>query len=258
MQEFDKLSENPPPRPAAPDAAPNAASVPYAPAASGIKSWAEEDRPREKLLQKGRAVLSDAELLAILLGSGTARLSAVDVAKLVLKAAQHDLNVLARFSVKELMKQKGIGEARAITIVAALELGRRRKEADAPVRTTITCSRDIYHIMQPHLQDLPHEEFWVMLLNRANVVMRTVSISRGGVAGTVADPKLIFKEALEQLASSIVLVHNHPSGNRNPSAADIALTRKLKEAGQLLDLPILDHLIFTDQGYHSFADEGMM
>ncbi|SDX76745.1 RadC family protein [Hymenobacter psychrophilus] len=255
MQEFDKLSENPPqPAPEAPNGTPAA----YAPVASGIKSWAEEDRPREKLLQKGRAVLSDAELLAILLGSGTAKLSAVDVAKLVLKAAQNDLNVLARFSVKELMKQKGIGEARAITIVAALELGRRRKEADAPARTTVTCSRDIYRVMQPHLQDLPHEEFWVILLNRANVVMRTVSISRGGVAGTVADPKLIFKEALEQLASSIVLVHNHPSGNRNPSAADIALTRKLKEAGQLLDLPVLDHLIFTDQGYHSFADEGML
>ncbi|WP_218136848.1 RadC family protein [Hymenobacter terrestris] len=255
MQEFDKLSENPaPPGPAALNSAP----APYTPVVSGIKSWAEEDRPREKLLQKGRAVLSDAELLAILLGSGTAKLSAVDVAKLVLKAAQNDLNTLARFSVKELMKQKGIGEARAITIVAALELGRRRKEADAPARNTITCSRDIYHVMQPHLQDLPHEEFWVILLNRANVVMRTVSISRGGVAGTVADPKLIFKEALEQLASSIVLVHNHPSGNRNPSAADIALTRKLKEAGQLLDLPVLDHLIFTDQGYHSFADEGML
>lgn len=258
MQEFDKLAENPAqPVPADPMAVP-APATPYAPVVSGIKSWAEEDRPREKLLQKGRAVLSDAELLAILLGSGTAKLSAVDVAKLVLKAAQNDLNALARFSVKELMKQKGIGEARAITIVAALELGRRRKEADAPARTTITCSRDIYHAMQPHLQDLPHEEFWVILLNRANVVMRTVSISRGGVAGTVADPKLIFKEALEQLASSIVLVHNHPSGNRNPSAADIALTRKLKEAGQLLDLPILDHLIFTDQGYHSFADEGML
>ena len=255
MQEFDKLSENPD---SAGPLAPTGGAAPYAPVVSGIKSWAEEDRPREKLLQKGRAVLSDAELLAILLGSGTARLSAVDVAKLVLKSAQNDLNALARFSVKELMKQKGIGEARAITIVAALELGRRRKEADAPARTTITCSRDIYLAMQPHLQDLPHEEFWVILLNRANVVMRTVSISRGGVAGTVADPKLIFKEALEQLASSIVLVHNHPSGNRNPSAADIALTRKLKEAGLLLDLPVLDHLIFTDQGYHSFADEGML
>ena len=250
MQEFDNLTEK---------SAESAMPAPYAPPATfGIKSWAEEDRPREKLLQKGRAALSDAELLAILLGSGTARLSAVDVAKLVLNAAHNDLNTLARFSVKELMKQKGIGEAKAITIVAALELGRRRKEAAAPARATITCSRDIYRVMQPHLKDLPHEEFWVVLLNRANVVMRTVSISRGGVAGTVADPKLIFKEALEQLASSIILVHNHPSGNRNPSAADIALTRKLKDAGLLLDLPVLDHLIYTDQGYHSFADEGML
>ncbi len=253
MEDFNNLTENDSEKLLPPAPAPYAA-----PAGFGIKSWAEEDRPREKLLQKGRAALSDAELLAILLGSGTARLSAVDVAKLVLKAAQNDLNTLARFSVKELMKQKGIGEARAITIVAALELGRRRREADAPARPTITGSRDIYQVIQPYLQDLPHEEFWVILLNRANVVMRVVSISRGGVAGTVADPKLIFKEALEQLASSIILIHNHPSGNRNPSAADIALTRKLKEAGQFLDLPILDHLIYTDQGYHSFADEGML
>ena len=253
MQEFDNLTENMPVQ------APETAAVPYeTPASFGIKSWAEEDRPREKLMQKGRAALSDAELLAILLGSGTAKLSAVDVAKLVLSAAQNDLNALARFSLKELMRQKGIGEAKAITIVAALELGRRRKEADAPARATITCSRDIYRVVRPHLQDLPHEEFWVVLLNRANVVMRTVSISRGGVAGTVADPKLIFKEALEQLASSVILVHNHPSGNKNPSAADIALTRKLKEAGQFLDLPILDHLIYTDNGYYSFADEGML
>ncbi|OWP63571.1 hypothetical protein CDA63_08290 [Hymenobacter amundsenii] len=253
MEEFDNLTENHPEK-----LLPPAPALYAAPVSFGIKSWAEEDRPREKLLQKGRAALSDAELLAILLGSGTAKLSAVDVAKLVLKAAQNDLNTLARFSVKELMKQKGIGEARAITIVAALELGRRRRDAAAPARPTITGSRDIYRVVQPYLQDLPHEEFWVILLNRANVVMRVVSISRGGVAGTVADPKLIFKEALEQLASSIILIHNHPSGNRNPSAADIALTRKLKEAGQFLDLPILDHLIYTDQGYHSFADEGML
>ncbi|MCC2547657.1 DNA repair protein RadC [Hymenobacter sp. BT175] len=223
-----------------------------------IKSWAEEDRPREKLLLKGRAALSDAELLAILLGSGTAKLSAVDVAKLILAATGNDLNELARLSIKELMRHKGIGEAKAITIVAALELGRRRKDADAAARAIITCSRDIYHVIRPHLQDLPHEEFWVVLLNRANRVMRKVSISRGGVAGTVADPKLIFKEALEQLASSIILVHNHPSGNRSPSTADIALTRKLKEGGMLLDLPILDHLIYTDQGYYSFADEGLL
>lgn len=234
-------------------------SRPYAePASFSIKSWAEEDRPREKLLQKGRAALSDAELMAILLGSGTAKLSAVDVAKLILAAVDNDLNALARLSVKELMRHKGIGEAKAITIVAALELGRRRKEAASAQRTTITCSTDIYNLIRPNLQDLPHEEFWVILLNRANVVMRKTSISSGGVAGTVADPKLIFKEALEQLASSIILVHNHPSGNRNPSAADIALTRKVKEAGQFLDLPVLDHLIYTDLGYYSFADEGML
>lgn len=223
-----------------------------------IKSWAEEDRPREKLLLKGRAALSDAELMAILLGSGTARLSAVDVAKLILAAVENDLNALAKLSVKELMRHKGIGEAKAITIMAALELGRRRKEAAASQRTIITCSRDIYTLVQPHLQDLPHEEFWVVLLNRANVVMRKQPISTGGVAGTVADPKLIFKHALEQLASSVILVHNHPSGNKNPSAADLALTRKVKEAGQFLDLPVLDHLIYTDLGYYSFADEGML
>jgi DNA repair protein RadC len=232
---------------------------PYqAPASFSIKSWAEEDRPREKLLQKGRAALSDAELMAILLGSGTARLSAVDVAKLILNAVQNDLNELARLSVKELMRHKGIGEAKAITIVAALELGRRRKESAAAQRTTITCSADIYNLVRSNLQDLPHEEFWVVLLNRANVVMRKLPISVGGVAGTVADPKLIFKHALEQLASSVILVHNHPSGNRQPSAADIALTRKVKEAGKFLDLPVLDHLIYTDLGYYSFADEGIL
>ncbi|QDA59494.1 RadC family protein [Hymenobacter jejuensis] len=228
------------------------------PASFSIKSWAEEDRPREKLLQKGRAALSDAELMAILLGSGTAKLSAVDVAKLILAAVDNDLNALAKLSVKELMRHKGIGEAKAIAIVAALELGRRRKEATAAARTTITCSTDIYNLVRPNLQDLPHEEFWVILLNRANVVMRKQPVSTGGVAGTVADPKVIFKHALEQLASSIILVHNHPSGNRNPSTADIALTRKLKEAGQFLDLPVLDHLIYTDHGYYSFADAGIL
>ena len=224
----------------------------------GIKSWAEEDRPREKLQAKGRAALSDAELIAILLGSGTVKLSAVDVAKLMLQGVNNDLNALARESVKQLCRHPGIGEAKAISVVAALELGRRRKEADATPRTTITCSRDIYNLIRPNLMDLPHEEFWVILLNRANVVMRKTAISRGGVAGTVADPKMIFKEALEQLASSIILVHNHPSGNRSPSAADIQLTKKLKEAGNFLDLPILDHLIYSDQGYYSFADEGML
>jgi len=176
----------------------------------------------------------------------------------MLQAVDNDLNELARQSVKQLCRHPGIGEAKAISVVAALELGRRRKEADAPARTTITCSRDIYNLVRPSLMDLPHEEFWVILLNRANVVMRKVAVSQGGVAGTVADPKMIFKEALEQLASSIILVHNHPSGNRQPSAADLALTKKLRQAGDFLDLPVLDHLIYTDRGYYSFADEGVL
>ncbi len=248
--------ETPNPHPEPPVLTP---TPPYAPpGALSIKSWAEEDRPREKLLVQGRTALTDAELVAILIGSGTVKLSAVDVAKRILLGVGHDLNALARESVKQLCRHPGIGEAKAIAVVAALELGRRRREAETAPRTTITCSRDIYQLIRPHLMDLPHEEFWVILLNRANVVMRKTAISRGGVAGTVADPKMIFKEALEQLASGIILVHNHPSGNRNPSAADIQLTKKLKEAGGFLDLPILDHLIFADQGYYSFADEGML
>jgi len=234
-------------------------AVPYvAPTSFGIKSWAEEDRPREKMLQKGRAALSDAELIAILLGSGTTKLTAVDVGMLMLQAVDNDLNELARLSIKQLCRHPGVGPAKAISVVAALELGRRRKEQGAGRRTTIASSRDIYQLVRPALQDLPHEEFWVILLNRANVVMRQEKISSGGVAGTVADPKLIFKHALENLASSLILVHNHPSGNRQPSTADISLTKKLKEAGNFLDLPILDHLIYTDNGYFSFADEGLL
>ena len=237
----------------------DAPAAPYTtPQSFGIKSWAEDDRPREKLMAKGTAALSNAEYLAILLGSGTVKLSAVDVGKLILQGVNDDLNALGRLSIKQLCRFPGVGPAKAITIIAALELGRRRKEADAPARVTITSSRDIYHLVRPHLMDLPHEEFWVVLLNRANVVMRQVAVSQGGVAGTVADPKMIFKEALEQLASSIILVHNHPSGNRQPSGADISLTKKLKEAGNFLDLPVLDHLIYTDQGYFSFADEGLL
>jgi DNA repair protein RadC len=223
-----------------------------------INNWAEEDRPREKLLLKGRAALSDAELLAILIGSGTITESAVDVAKNVLHLAGNDLNELAKLSIKDLTKAKGIGEARAITIVSALELGRRRKETEPVKKPKITCSKDIYELIRPDLIDLPVEEFWVILLNRANMVMRKVKISEGGVAGTVADPKVIFKAALEQLASAIILVHNHPSGNLSPSQADRDLTKKIKEAGHLLEIPVLDHIIFTDHQYLSFADEGWL
>jgi len=220
-----------------------------------ILSWAEEDRPREKLILKGKESLSDAELMAILLGSGTVSLSAVDVAKLVLNGCNNSLNDLAKLNIKDLQKFKGIGEAKAITIISALELGRRRKEAGKSKREKITCASDAFDIMKPHLLDLQHEEFWIILLNRSNDVIKKVFISSGGVAGTVADPKMIYKHALEHLASAIILVHNHPSGNLKPSEADISLTRKLKQAGSFLEIPVLDHLIFTDHGYYSFADE---
>lgn len=223
-----------------------------------ILSWAEEDRPREKLLLKGKSALSDAELIAILIGSGTKSMSAVDVGKLILSQAGNNLNELARFSVKDLQKIKGIGEAKAISIVSALELGRRRKESEFTEKAKVSCSNDIYQLMKPELMDLPKEEFWVLLLNRANRLIKKEQISSGGVSGTVADPKIIFKFALEQYASSIVLVHNHPSGNLKPSQNDITLTDKMKAAGKLLEIPVLDHVIFSDQGYLSFADEGML
>lgn len=223
-----------------------------------IKSWSPEDRPREKLLLKGTSALSDAELIAILLGSGTATLSAVDVAKKLLQGVNNSLFDLTRLSIKDLMKFRGIGEARAIAIVAALELGRRRKESDPDEKPKITSSRDAYQLLTPHLLDLQHEEFWVLILNRANRVVRKHQISQGGVAGTVADPKIIFRTALEELASGIIVAHNHPSGNLNASQADIDLTKKLKEGGRLLEIQLLDHIIIAGQKYFSFADEGLL
>jgi DNA repair protein RadC len=223
-----------------------------------ILSWAEEDRPREKLLLKGRSALSDAELIGILIGSGTRSMSAVDLAKLILNKVNNDLNELAKLNVKDLQKFKGIGEAKAISIVSALEIGRRRKEKEPAKREKITCSRDVFDCMKPHLLDLQHEEFWIILLNRANVVTNKLQVSAGGVAGTVADPKIIFKLALEHLSSGIILIHNHPSGNLSPSQTDIDLTKKLREAGKFLDVPVLDHVIFTDNDYYSFADKGTL
>lgn len=224
----------------------------------GIKSWAEEDRPREKLLAKGKASLSDAELIAILIGSGSRNETAVGLAQRILTHAENNLHDLGKCSLSELMKFKGIGEAKAITIAAAMELGRRRQLSDIKERPQIRSSRDGYNVIAPILIDLPHEEFWILLLNRANRVMARERISIGGVAGTVVDAKMIFKKAIEQLASSIVLCHNHPSGNLNPSQADIKITRKLKTAGESLDIAVLDHLIVSEKGYYSFADEGMM
>jgi DNA repair protein RadC len=223
-----------------------------------IKSWSPEDRPREKLLTKGTPVLSDAELVAILLGTGTATTSAVELAKRVLQTVDNNLHELARLTVGDLMRVKGIGQAKAISIIAALELGRRRKYSGADDKARITGSRDCFDILKPHLQDIPHEEFWILLLNRANRLIKKYQISQGGVAGTVADPKIIFKAALAELASGIILAHNHPSGNLTASQADLDLTKKLVEAGKLLEIQVLDHLIVAGQKYFSFADEGIL
>jgi DNA repair protein RadC len=223
-----------------------------------IKSWAAEERPREKLILKGKSSLSDAELIAILLRSGTASLSAVELARSVLQLSGNNLHELARLTTKDLIKIKGIGQAKALAVVAALELGRRRREADTGEKPKVTTSRDAYEILKRDLLDIPHEEFWVLLLNRANRVIRKHQVSQGGVSGTVADPKIIFKSALEELACGIILAHNHPSGNLKASQADIDLTRKLKDAGKLLEIQVLDHVIIAGQKYYSFADEGML
>ena len=223
-----------------------------------ILKWAEEDRPREKLLLKGKSVLSDAELIGILLGSGTRSLTAVDLAKHILNSVGNDLNELARLNVQELKKFKGIGEAKAISIISALELGRRRKDIETPHKIKITSSQDAYNAIKSNLLDLLTEEFWLLHLNRANQVIKKEQISLGGVAGTVVDPKVIFKNAIQNLSSSIILVHNHPSGNTKPSQNDIDITKKLVGGGKMLELPVLDHLIFTNESYFSFADEGLI
>jgi DNA repair protein RadC len=223
-----------------------------------IKSWAEDDRPREKLLAKGKTALSDAELIAILIGSGTPKISAVDLSKEILQKVQNNLNELARCSVQDLMRHKGIGEAKAISIITALELGRRRREAEILDRKKIASSSDIFELMQPHLGDLGHEEFHVIFLSNSNKILKRERISSGGITGTVADVRLIMKSALEQSATAIVLCHNHPSGTIKPSQADIVLTNKVKSAGEILDIKVLDHIIVTLKEYYSFADEGML
>jgi DNA repair protein RadC len=225
---------------------------------TAIRNWAEDDRPREKLVLKGRHSLSDAELLAILLGSGTRNESAVDLAKNVLNLAGGNLGELSKLSLTDLVTVKGIGQARAVTILAALELGRRRNEAEVMVRDKITTSRDAYEIFRSTMGDRPYEEFWIILLNRANKVIRKVNISEGGISGTVVDPKKIFKISLDHHASSIILGHNHPSGVVTPSEADCRITKKLREAGAMLEVTVLDHLIIGDGIYYSFADEGAL
>jgi DNA repair protein RadC len=223
-----------------------------------IKAWAEDDRPREKMLLKGRHQLTDAELLAILLGSGTRSESALGLAQRILHSVDNDLDELGKRTLHDLLQFKGVGQVKALSISAALELGRRRHQVDVRHRPQVRGSRDAFHLLSGVLQDLAHEEFWVLLLNRANRVIGREQISSGGTAGTVVDSKIVFRKALECRASSLVLSHNHPSGQLHPSQADIELTRKLKEGGALLDIGILDHLILGDRSYYSFADEGML
>lgn len=223
-----------------------------------IKSWAEADRPREKLAEKGKASLSDAELIAILIGSGNDEDSAVELSKKILLSVNNNLHELGKLTISDLTKFRGIGEAKAISIMAALELGRRRKEADGNQKVRITTSGHVYNVVYPLVADLPHEEFWILLLNRANQVIKKVNISRGGVSETSVDTKIIFKAAVENLASYVILCHNHPSGNLKPSNADIKLTRKLSEVGKLMEIPVLDHLIIAEKKYFSFADEGLI
>jgi DNA repair protein RadC len=223
-----------------------------------IKSWAEGDRPREKLLLNGRHTLTDAELIAILIRSGSKNISAVELARQLLHNSSNDLAALSRLSVKELSKSKGIGMVKAITVIAALELGKRRREGEVLKKEKITCSKDIAELMLPHLADLVHEEFWIILLNRANHIIYKTAISKGGISGTVADPRLIFKAAIEHNASGLILSHNHPSGNLKPSESDILLTKKIREAGKNLDIEVLDHIIIAADKYYSFADEGIL
>lgn len=225
---------------------------------STIKDWALEDRPREKFILMGKNAVTDAELIAILLGFGYKDVSAVELAKIILANADNDLHQLSKKTVKELMQLKGVGEAKAITIAASLELGRRRKEAERVRNPQIKSSSDIYKLYNHLFADLPYEEFRAVYLNQANRVICQELIGRGGVAGTVADPKIIFNYALAHLASAIVVMHNHPSGNSKPSNADLQLTSKIKSAATFFDMRLVDHLIFFDGGFTSFADEGLI
>lgn len=223
-----------------------------------IKKWNEDDRPREKLLLKGRGALSDAELIAILIGSGSREESAVALSQRILGSVDNNLSELGRLSITDFMAFKGIGEAKAISIAAAMELGRRRRTGEALERKKITSSTSVFEYVQPLIGELPHEEFWILYLNNSNRILKSAQLSKGGITGTVVDVRLAFKEALQLGAVGIILAHNHPSGTLKPSQADIQLTKKLKLAGDSLDIKVLDHLIITEKAYFSFADENML
>ena len=222
-----------------------------------ITNWSEVDKPREKLMLKGKSVLSDAELIAILIGSGSRSESAVDLSKRILASVDNNLNALGKLSLSQLMQFKGIGEAKAISIIAALELGRRRRGEDAVELKKITSSKIIFEIMQPIIGELPHEEFWIIYMNNSNKVIAKSQLSKGGITGTLVDVRIVFKTALEMGATALILCHNHPSGTLIPSDADKQITKKLKLAGDSLEIKVLDHLIVTEKNYFSFADEGI-
>lgn len=224
-----------------------------------IKDWAEEDRPREKLLAKGVSVLSDTELLAILIGSGSRNETVVELSQRILHSVNNNLNTLGKLTVKELIKSfHGVGEAKAVTIIAALELGRRRKLAEATIEPQIRSSEDAYNIMHPIIADLPHEEVWALLLNKSNRVVKKYQVSKGGVSGAVTDIRMIMKEAIETLATAMILCHNHPSGNNEPSVDDDMITAQLREAGKIMDIQLLDHIIICDNSYYSYGDENRL
>lgn len=221
-----------------------------------IKDWSDDDKPREKLMLKGKDALSDAELLAILIGSGSRNESAVALSKRIL-ASVDNLNSLGKLDISQLINFRGIGEAKAITIIAALELGRRRRAEDTVELKKITSSKIVFEIMRPIIGELPHEEFWVLFLNNSNKVISKTQLSKGGISGTIVDTRLVFRLALENRATGLILCHNHPSGNLIPSDADKDITRRIKTAGAILDVKILDHLIITETKYYSFVDEGI-
>lgn len=228
------------------------------PVSFSIKNWSDDDKPREKLLNKGRSALSDAELIAILIGSGSRAESAVELSKRILASVDNNLNELGRLSVPQLMQFKGIGEAKAVSIAAALEMGRRRRGEDALKVDKISSSKDAFEILQPIIGELEHEEFWILYLNNSNKVLQKSQLSKGGITGTLVDVRIVMKQTLELGAVGLILAHNHPSGTLKPSRADKEITQKIKRASESLDIKVLDHLIVTQKDYFSFADNQLL
>ncbi|MEP0132480.1 MAG: DNA repair protein RadC [Eudoraea sp.] len=228
------------------------------PSSFSIKNWSDDDKPREKLVHKGRSVLSNAELIAILIGSGTKNETAVSLSKRILASTNNNLNELGKVSIKQLMKFKGIGEAKAVSIAAALEIGRRRQNEKTMEKAQISGSQAVFDLLQPLVADLPHEEFWIVYLNNSNKVIHKAQLSKGGITGTLVDVRLVMKQALELGAVSLILAHNHPSGALKPSEADKKITNKLQKASEAMDIRVLDHVIITQNKYYSFADNNLI